>query len=330
MSLKTRELLTLESTGQAGVHALFAKAHSMDWDLERDVDWSVELRPDDPLVDFGWAPYGRTASFATLPRHVRVSYTRQALGRQLNMLQVGESVAQDVCAKLALLFREQDYRNHAVAQAMDEARHHMAYRRVIEKMGDPLEDLDPFTEALFDDLLACDDVTTLVATEQFFLESLAMPLFERLADAATHPLLRTVVSLIKRDESRHMGFGVLYVSAHLRALDAAGRADFAARWLPRIVRTFEDSPGPIMRARATERLRRAGADDPAGLVDQMHREELELDAADRARLQGGRRLPHLLASCRRVGLLAPELLEATGLDRHPLIEGALRAPLLVA
>jgi hypothetical protein len=330
MTLKTRELIQLETTGSAGVHALFAKAHSMDWDLERDVDWGAELRPDDPLVDFTWAPYGRTPTFATLPRHVRVSCTRQALGRQLNVLQVGESVAQDVCAKLALLFREEDYRNHAVAQAMDEARHHLAYRRILERMAEPVEDLDPFTEALFDDLLVCDDVTTLVATEQFFLESLAMRIFERLAEAARHPLLRDVVSLIKRDESRHMGFGVLFVARHLESLDLEGRVAFARAWLPRIVRMLSDGPGPIMKARATERLRRAGASDPEALAEQMHAEERELEAADRAQLLGGRRVPHLLASCRRAGLLVPELLEATALSGHPLIEGALRAPLVVS
>ena len=53
--------------------------------------------------------------------------------------------------------REEDYRNHAVAQAMDEARHHLAYRRFIEKMDEELEDIDLGTEMMFDALLAADD-----------------------------------------------------------------------------------------------------------------------------------------------------------------------------
>ena len=142
--------------------------------------------------------------------------TRRGLGRILNILQVGESVAQDVCAKIALRVREEDYRNHAVAQAMDEARHHLAYRRFIEKMNDEIEDIDVGTEMMFDSLLASDDPLTLIATEQFFLESLAMGIFEGIQRHARHPLLRDIITLITRDESRHMGFGVLYVAEWMR------------------------------------------------------------------------------------------------------------------
>ena len=66
-----------------------------------------------------------------------------------------------------------------VKPAMDEARHHLAYRRFIEKMDDDLEDIDLGTEMMFDTLLASDDPLTLIATEQFFLESFAMNIFER-------------------------------------------------------------------------------------------------------------------------------------------------------
>ena len=38
----------------------------------------------------------------------------------------------------------------------------------------------------------------------------------------------------------------------------------------------------------------------------------------------GAKVPHLLKSARRVGFLAPEILEALGLSAEPLIRGALR------
>ena len=49
--MRTRDLLELRNTGHPGINALFAKAHSADWDFERDVDWTVPVAPDDPLVD---------------------------------------------------------------------------------------------------------------------------------------------------------------------------------------------------------------------------------------------------------------------------------------
>src|SRR5204863_4923853 len=131
-----------------GINSLFAKAHSADWDLERDVDWTLAIAPDDPLVAHEWAAYGKTPTFQALPEEAKAHATRRAVGRMLNILQVGESVAQNVCATLVLVLHEEDYRNHAAAQAMDEARHHLAYRRFIDRMNETVEDIDSGTEMM--------------------------------------------------------------------------------------------------------------------------------------------------------------------------------------
>src|SRR5262245_24742967 len=98
-TMRTSDLLALRNPGHTGINALSAKAHSADWDFERDVDWTVPVAPDDPLVEHGWAAYGRTATFQQLPEPAKVHATRRSLGRMLNILQVGESVAQNVCAR---------------------------------------------------------------------------------------------------------------------------------------------------------------------------------------------------------------------------------------
>jgi len=325
--MRTRELLTLRNTGHPGINALFAKAHSADWDIENDVDWTQRVAPDDPLVDPDWNAFGQTQTFRSLPQVVQVRVTRGGLGRILNILQVGESVAQDVCAKLALLVHEEDYRNHAVAQAMDEARHHLAYRRFLAKMDDPVEDIDVGTEMMFDSLLAADDPLELVATEQFFLESFAMGIFEGLVQHARHPLLKRMVSLITRDESRHIGFGVLYVAEWLRRQPLEGRIRFARRWLGQILGAVGDRPGPILLSRLIERLRAAGVDRPEALAPRLLHEQQELNAAEDAALLSGRKLPHLLKNARHAGLLQPEIVAALGLENHPLVRVTLQQPL---
>ena len=37
--MKSRELMHLENTGHQGINSIFSKAHSADWDIDRDVDW---------------------------------------------------------------------------------------------------------------------------------------------------------------------------------------------------------------------------------------------------------------------------------------------------
>ncbi len=322
--MRTRELLNLRNTGHQGINALFAKAHSADWDIERDVDWTLPVASDDPLVDHAWGAFAQTPTFQALPEAVKTHVTRRGLGRILNILQVGESVAQDVCAKIALRVREEDYRNHAVAQAMDEARHHLAYRRFIEKMDEETEDIDFGTEMMFDTLLASDDPLVLIATEQFFLESLAMGIFEGIQRHARHPLLREIITLVTRDESRHMGFGILYVAEWMRQHTLDEQIAFSRRWLGQILGVVMDQPGPLMLSRIVQRMREAGVDNADQLGAQMLREQQSVNAAEATEAITGRRVPHLLKSARRAGLLKPEIIEALGIATHPLIVGALR------
>ena len=322
--MRTRELINLPNSGHPGINALFSKAHSAGWDIDRDVDWTIPVAADDPLVDHAWGAFGSTPTFRALPTAVQTYATRRALGRMLNVLQVGESVAQDVCAKLALRLREEDYRNHAVAQAMDEARHHLAYRRVLEKMGEEPEDIDPGTEMMFDTLLAADGALELVATEQFFLESVAMDIFDGIRTHATHPLLRQLLTLVVRDESRHMGFGILYVAEYLRSHDRDARIDFARRWLGQILFAATDQPGPIMLRRVLHRLREAGVDADA-LAPALLREQQVVNARERDEALSGRRLPQLMKSARRAGLLDPDIIDTLGIAQHPMVRATLAA-----
>jgi len=323
--MRTRDLLNMRNTGHPGINSLFAKAHSADWDFEHDVDWTVPIAPDDPLVAYGWGAFGKTPTFLSLPEEAKNHATRRAVGRMLNILQVGESVAQNVCAKLVLLLHEEDYRNHAAAQAMDEARHHLAYRRFIDRMSEQVEDIDGGTEMMFDALLASNDALEIIATEQFFLESFAMSIFEALRENATHPLLRRIIELITRDESRHMGFGVLYLAEWLRRQPLDRRIAFARPWLSQILGSLLDRPGPIFLARVIRRLRDAGVADAEKLAPQMLREQQEINEAELEEAVVGTKVPHLMKSARRVGLLEPEILEAIDFGGHPLIRGALRS-----
>ena len=94
---------------------------------------------------------------------------------------------------------------------------------------------------------------------------------------------------------------------------------FARRWLGQILAVVTDRPGPILLARLVHRMRDAGVDDAEHLAPQLLREQQAINAAEAAEMLSGQRLPHLLKSARRAGLLSPEILEALGLGAHPLV-----------
>ena len=151
-----------------------------------------------------------------------------------------------------------------------------------------------------------------------------MNIFESIREHATHPLLRRIIELITRDESRHMGFGVLYVAEWMRRQPLERRIAFARTWMSQILGSLLDRPGPILLSRVVRRLQAAGVADAERLAPRMLQEQSEINDQELADAASGAKVPHLLKSARRAGLLAPEIVDALGLERHPLVRGALR------
>jgi hypothetical protein len=85
-----------------------------------------------------------------------------------------------------------------------------------------------------------------------------------------------------------------------------------------------DKPGPIMLARMVRRLREAGVADVDAIGAQMLREQQAINAAERSDAESGQRLPQVMKSARRAGLLEPDILAELGLSEHPLILATLR------
>src|SRR5262249_60594357 len=82
----------------------------------------------------------------------------------------------------------------------------------------------------------------------------------------------------------------------------------------------------ILPAGVVRRRHEAGVTDAESLAPGMLREQEEINAADLAEAVSGAKVPHLLKSARRAGLLDPEILDALGISSQPLVRGALGGP----
>ena len=85
--------------------------------------------------------------------------------------------------------------------------------------------------------------------------------------------------------------------------------------------------GPILLSRVIRRLKEAGmaAAEADALAPRMLAEQAEINARDLAAIASGEKVPHVLKSARRAGLLEADVLAALGLAEHPFIRATLRS-----
>lgn len=310
--MNTQELAQLANTGKRAYASLFTKAHTLIWDIDRDVDWGIKVTPTEPLIDERALWCAPAPTWQVLPPEQRALVAREDTKRTIRLLSIGELVAQAVCAKQTVLFEREDWRNHASAQCMDESRHHLAYERFLEKCGGTQYYLSPGLERMFDLAMAVDDVTTLTVREQLVLESVGFGLFKRLASYAINPLLRRIFELVLRDESRHMAFGLHYIKAHVAEMPEGERVAFADEALA-YVDLFNQTDEPTLAGD----LAGAGVKDPEGVRASIIEEMREVFALRTMEVVSEQREPdwddpfiRLFINFRYVGLLDTVVVDA--------------------
>jgi hypothetical protein len=143
---------------------------------------------------------------------------REALAHPISMLMWGELAAWIVAAELAERLEEPDARLAASAQVFDEARHFYVLRDYLAALHVPVPKLDPYFAIGARRLLATKDLTVKLFAMQLLAEGTAMAIFRFLADAEIEPVLTELLPYIEKDESRHVGLGVLYLPQRLEKL----------------------------------------------------------------------------------------------------------------
>jgi hypothetical protein len=145
---------------------------------------------------------------------------REALAHPISMLMWGELAAWIVAAELAQRLEDPDARLAASAQVFDEARHFYTLRDYLALLHVPVPKLDPYFAIGVRRLLATKDLTVKLFAMQLLAEGTAIVIFRFLADAKIEPVLTELLPFIEKDESRHVGLGVLYLPDRLAKLPA--------------------------------------------------------------------------------------------------------------
>ena len=183
------------------------KATTAQWSIDQ-LDWSLE-----PVLPAG------------LPHGIYVDMVSQ--------LYHAELAALDVLARLDRELPEPAARRFVATQITDEQRHAAVYRRYLERLGD-IAPINPQLAAIF--RFAADTALpgfALVVALNIVMEHEALQQQQQRIATLPCPLFGAINRAIVADESRHAGFGVVYLTDALPRAAPADRLAVAG-WVQRL------------------------------------------------------------------------------------------------
>lgn len=165
---------------------------------------------------------------------------RTAIARIVSQLYYGERGALLISSQLTTMVPDQESAAFLTTQCFDEARHMEVFYRIAAEL-DQLHPVNPFLQLMLTDLLRTDNIVEKLIGMNLLVEGLALSVFHhilsvfekhpRLQGAFESSLIIEPLKSIVRDESRHVGFGVLYLPELVKKLSWRQKQVIRARQL---------------------------------------------------------------------------------------------------
>jgi hypothetical protein len=290
------------------LRTLYANALDRQWIALRDLDWSQDIDREafSRTFSVGGVPIEQTKFWQNLPLETRWEASRRTAAFMLSNFLHGEQGALMVAAQLVNAVPHTDGKFYAATQTMDEARHVEVFAAYIRKL-DEVVPIAPGLKKLLDGVLSAPGWMEKAVGMQIVTEGLALYAFRDMRNATQEPLLKQLLTYVSRDEARHTGYGVKYLSAIVPTLSDAEKAaleDFAfesARLL------LDSRAGVSMRDSVMAIWRSAGVDPMQAIAEIAKERETVLAAIQRS---GGRRGPvrgFVIPTLRTIGLFSPRI-----------------------
>ncbi len=145
----------------------------------------------------------------------------EAIAAMLGFLCPGEKAAVTGASLLSTRVKSEEAKFYFAEQALEEAKHYDALRRLIPKItGRPMPAPNPWVRLLYSfGVVDENDPAFMMASINIIGEHLANQIFHQINHVAKDPTVRKVLALIGKDESRHIAAGQRFfveVYPHLR------------------------------------------------------------------------------------------------------------------
>lgn len=288
------------------LRTLYANALDRQWIALRDLDWDREIDREAFAGSFSIGPLDiqKTDFWKALPEETRWKVSSGIATFILSNFLHGEQGAMMVAAQLVNAVPHMDAKFYASTQTLDEARHVEAFAGYIRKLGD-VRPLAPGVRLLLDRTLSAESWLMKAVGMQVVTEGLALYMFRDMRNGTREPLLRQLLTLVSRDEARHTGYGIKYLTEVMPTLSREQKdelEDFAFE----AARALVDSrSGTALRDSALAVMQEAGIDLQTALTD-LVREREKLAVVPGTRRRGPVR-GFVIPTLRSIGLFSPRI-----------------------
>jgi len=215
---------------------LYEKSKVSQWNAATDLDWSIDVDPgkvseqvqerfSDAQFDFESRAVGR---FALASDENRWLFEAHSHAWTVSQFMHGEQGALVATAKIAAGATSIDDKYYAAAQVADEARHVEAYQRYLGKIDITYPVSGPL-HGLLDEIISHRHLDMTFLGMQILVEGVALAAFSLGGVMFGNELISRITELVRRDEARHVAFGVLSLSGfydEMDPVDMAEREDF--------------------------------------------------------------------------------------------------------
>ena len=214
------------------LNKLYEKSKASQWNATTDIDWSIDIDPghisEELLARFAAADFDfestAVGAFAAASDENRWSVEAQSHAWTVSQFMHGEQGALVATAKICAGVESIDDKYYAAAQVADEARHVEVYQRYLEKIGIAYP-VAPYLHQLLDDVVSHRHVDMTFLGMQILVEGVALAAFSMGGAMFGNPVIGQITDLVRRDEARHVAFGVLSLQGFYDDMDPVDLAE---------------------------------------------------------------------------------------------------------
>jgi len=219
-----------EKGARPALNKLYEKAKTSQWNGETDLDWSIEVDPEQVVAAIQGS--NSAGPFEYLAGHPESPFKNfgdkewielgvESMNWRLSQFMHGEQGALICTAKIVETVPWIDAKYYASTQVMDEARHVEVFAKYLQDKLTGYYPINAHLKMLLDDIIEDSRWDMTYLGMQIMVEGLALAAFGFMYQLTEEPLLKKLLRYVMSDEARHVAFGVLSLKEYYGELSGA-------------------------------------------------------------------------------------------------------------